>query len=326
MTGFGDTGRISKIYQNLGNGNFSELTQTPFPPVSHSSAEWGDYDNDGDLDIFLCGVDEQGGWLYYTSIYDNNGNDNFIDSGIPFDAVFWGECLWGDYDTDGDLDIVMTGYNSSNWQPFSAIFRNDAIIPNTAPMVPLNLESVTNDNEVILSWDAPFDNETPSSGLTYNAYIISEEDEIIWCSMSDIGNGYRLTNDLGNSNQNTSWRIGELENGNYFWSVQALDNCFEGSEFAAEESFTIGTTGFENPQETKISIYPNPSTGIFKVQLNKINSLNRLSVTNILGKEIFSISGCHKEVMFDLREYGKGIYILRLVSENDIFTSRIFID
>ena len=48
---------VSKIYRNNGNNIFEEQTSFSFlTGVSEGSAAWGDYDNDGDLDILLMGV------------------------------------------------------------------------------------------------------------------------------------------------------------------------------------------------------------------------------------------------------------------------------
>jgi len=63
-------------------------------------ADWGDYDNDGDLDLIIA--DDSG-----IKIYKNNGGDSFTDIGESF---FDGECAkWGDYNNDGLLDVVATG-------------------------------------------------------------------------------------------------------------------------------------------------------------------------------------------------------------------------
>ena len=44
---------------------------------------------------------------------------------------------------------------------------------------------------------------------------------------------------MGNAGHCNSKTIKGLANGKYYWSVQAIDNAFEGSSFAAEKSFTI---------------------------------------------------------------------------------------
>ncbi|MBN2789779.1 MAG: hypothetical protein JXR69_06290 [Candidatus Delongbacteria bacterium] len=53
--------------------------------------------------------------------------------------------------------------------------------------------------------------------------------------MSDTHTGYRKIVDIGNVNQNTTWTIKNLPYGEYYWSVQAIDHNYTGSEFAKEQ-------------------------------------------------------------------------------------------
>ena len=47
--------------------------------MGHGSAAWGDYDNDGRLDILLTGWDAAGNVI--AKVYHNEGSDTFVDIG-----------------------------------------------------------------------------------------------------------------------------------------------------------------------------------------------------------------------------------------------------
>jgi hypothetical protein len=69
----------------------------------------GDYDNDGDIDIFL-GTQSHPGFSYTSILYRNNGNGTFTNvteaSGIMTTFYTWG-AEWGDYNNDGYLDLAL---------------------------------------------------------------------------------------------------------------------------------------------------------------------------------------------------------------------------
>ncbi len=83
----------------------------------------GDYDNDGDLDIFAPNYG-------HNLLYRNNNNGTFtevakaVGVGVENHAVS-GD--WGDYDNDGDLDLSVISYEGpvGAQTPLNALFRND---------------------------------------------------------------------------------------------------------------------------------------------------------------------------------------------------------
>jgi hypothetical protein len=92
-------------------------------PVSSSDAKFCDFDNDGDLDVAITGRQES--WVYITKIYRNDGV-------LPFVEVYnaplghrYSDLVWGDYDNDGDADLLVTGSNDLNQDSFTRIYRND---------------------------------------------------------------------------------------------------------------------------------------------------------------------------------------------------------
>ncbi|MDQ3020657.1 MAG: FG-GAP-like repeat-containing protein [Bacteroidota bacterium] len=96
------------LYKNNGNGFFTSVTNTPLTTNAGDSwsGSWGDYDNDGDLDVFVTNADNQLNFLFR-----NDGNFSFTkitNDQIVNEAGYNAVSGWGDYDNDGDLDMFIT--------------------------------------------------------------------------------------------------------------------------------------------------------------------------------------------------------------------------
>ena len=90
--------------------------------VQNGSSEWGDYDGDGDLDVVVTGSRDGSGGSTFTGLYRNDGGEFNIVSNLS-SGVRNGSSSWGDYDGDGDLDLVITGWDG--FEPRAVLYRND---------------------------------------------------------------------------------------------------------------------------------------------------------------------------------------------------------
>jgi len=114
------------LYQNLGDGTFQSITAGAPGQTNHGSmsSSWGDVDNDGDLDLFVANAQ------YFAS----QNNQLFINENGSFTAITTGDLVtdggcsygsnFGDYDNDGDLDLVVSnGFCTGNILNF--LYKND---------------------------------------------------------------------------------------------------------------------------------------------------------------------------------------------------------
>ncbi|GEM_PF-5541965 len=122
------------IYINDGTGNYTE-TQSEEGP-SQSTAEFGDIDLDGDLDIVESGKYGASGEPR-TFVYYNNGNGNFIRESVgALHGIFDGAIALGDLDQDLDLEIMLSGAVWNQVTSASRIYRNTSgDATNNAPTV-----------------------------------------------------------------------------------------------------------------------------------------------------------------------------------------------
>ncbi len=103
--------------------SFTDATGS-LPQLEYSFSAWGDYDGDGDLDLFYTGFlnanNPGGGGLFQ----NDNGTFTFVDgSGLP--QYDYGEADWADFDGDGDMDIVIMGYEESTGTAKADIYLNN---------------------------------------------------------------------------------------------------------------------------------------------------------------------------------------------------------
>ncbi len=110
-----------RLYLNIGNGEFTQLSGDPIVNQAEFgiSGSWGDYDNDGDLDLFtpiFGGVDR---------LYQNNGDGSFqeiVPGPFGVNPTQTGPGTWGDFDNDGDLDLFVCNTDGNNF-----LYRNDGV-------------------------------------------------------------------------------------------------------------------------------------------------------------------------------------------------------
>jgi hypothetical protein len=114
------------------SGQFSEVA-AGLPPLYGGSSSWGDFDNDGDLDILVCGTNPAGDGK--TLLYKNN-NGIFILEDVGFTGLATGEAIWLDYNNDGFLDVLITGDSSYN-APLTKLYRNNG--SSSFSWIPTNL-------------------------------------------------------------------------------------------------------------------------------------------------------------------------------------------
>lgn len=125
VTGVNPLGKsVAVIYEFDSSLPFlpDSLAADSLDPVSRGSVDWGDFDNDGFLDILLTGLDSFGNPL--SRVYHNDGMGDFLPHPMTFPGVVDGKGKWGDYDQDGREDFVLAGLDAFG-NAMGLLYHND---------------------------------------------------------------------------------------------------------------------------------------------------------------------------------------------------------
>jgi len=111
-----DMGKNNYFYINNGDGTFTQLTKSDIVEDNSVSlcGSWSDYDNDGDLDIFVV----NGVIPSRDMLYTNNGDGTFTeitDSPVVGNFAMSWNGAWGDADNDGDEDLYVSVWGGINY-------------------------------------------------------------------------------------------------------------------------------------------------------------------------------------------------------------------
>ncbi len=247
---------ITQIYRNEGSNVFALQNTISLLNVRDGSVHWGDYDNDGDLDLLLSGSDGYGASATgVTRIYRNEGKNIFIDQ---LDTALGGlsksTSYFGDYDNDNDLDIITYGKMANGYNT-TRIYKNSIALQNTAPSIPINLTTLAIGNNLLFKWNSCNDAQTSSKALTYNISIGSQTGMVDMKSPEiNNYNQRKLMPGMGNVQLDTTFLITrEVSLGDsIYWSVQSVDNAYLTSAMSQEQLSVINLM-VKLPDDTIIS-------------------------------------------------------------------------
>ncbi|WP_210488344.1 T9SS type A sorting domain-containing protein [Rufibacter aurantiacus] len=111
----------AKIYFNNKSGGFTESAQFNDFKFIDPEISTVDFDKDGDLDLFVNGFEVVSNSRFSKMFVNTNGTFAVRDLGLIQKG--FGGAVWGDYDADGDLDLLLNGDGGANGEPSSDIYR-----------------------------------------------------------------------------------------------------------------------------------------------------------------------------------------------------------
>ncbi|MFC2091050.1 FG-GAP-like repeat-containing protein, partial [Bacteroidota bacterium] len=293
MTGTSASGDVFEIYMNIPgeeSTSWVKMNNLELDTIRNGKIDLGDFNGDGYIDLLYSGLNEGVGEITKLSEFDPI-NKKYIESNFDVSDIIKAEVEFGDFEGDGDLDFAISGESKEN--PGSYIFRayvnvrnqsanvlaggakgsgvytsksGETYVVNNPPSPPaligMNVLDTIPENEdgvaVEFTWQSASDDHTPTTGLTYALRIGTTPggDDIMSANAND--NGVRQSSEKGNAEHSLKWRL-RLPEGNYYWTVQAVDASFAGSNFPATKSVQVARKG--EISDLTISVNDNISVG-----------------------------------------------------------------
>ena len=125
-TGYEHDGEVfSKLYENDGKGNFTELKNVSIEGIySGSSINFGDINGDGFQDLLLTGKNSVHKGSAY--LYTNDGKGMFNKKeNTNFQGIKSGKGIFRDINNDGFLDVIISGFMDNLSTTVTKLYTND---------------------------------------------------------------------------------------------------------------------------------------------------------------------------------------------------------
>ncbi len=218
---------------------------------------------------------------FNSSIENTSSASEYFVSGLILDQTYY----WRVYSSDG--------INISEWSDTRSF--TTGLMPLDIPVLISPANGVTNQlTELTLDWNSV-------SGATSYEYQYSTDNTFATYNNGTISNTEVLISGLEYDTE-------------YFWRIQATDGS-QFSEWSEVWSFTTKNyVGLSDIGKNElITIYPNPTTGIFTIQGKGIQSIQ---ITNISGQIVKQLTINNEQFTIDLSNYSKGIYFIKIQIDN----------
>ncbi len=200
---------------------------------------------------------------------------------------------------------------------FGALYEVD---PQGDPIFLAQTDDYTIQQSDLDNWvSIPFNGaQTLAAGTSYMIAIGGYAHPLDTFSIAVSGEGQGATNHV----QDNGCNIGSGGFGDWYW-ISSIP-------MIRMNLGTIASNIAENAFEGKLAVYPNPTKGIFTIDLKNTTADNySIVVSDMLGKEVFAsssfVNGSFKENI-DLSAFDKGVYLLSISNSNTSITEKIVIE
>ncbi|MDR0546065.1 MAG: VCBS repeat-containing protein [Dysgonamonadaceae bacterium] len=291
-----DNDRMWRVFQNQGGFDITKRWEQDI--ARQGSMANGsvivDWDNDGKLDFFT------GGWnptLNRQEIALFLGDDpaqfTFNRSALS-DTYFQGASEQGllvaDLNGDNKVELLLNGFCGVPLSKrASGYMVNQSAAASVPPAAPTNLNADIDESGglmITFTWNAPA-SEAGKNGTSYNLALKNTcTGKWFYNPMAVVGgekNGWRKVGGrMGNVFTNTKYELYDLPDGNYEWTVQAINGAYTGGAFAETKTFKIGAAGIHPVNTYKPEVYISGKKLVVSGSSGDLQSLKIYGVSGVM--------------------------------------------
>jgi hypothetical protein len=330
--------KYNQLHRNNGDGTFTEVSVESglWDPVQTWSSAWADFDNDGDMDVMIGASSFSDGGH---KLMQNNGDGTFTDisegSGIENHFGTSIENYPGDFNNDGWVDVYGLG-NFMAINNGDMTFTISNMSPTYGPVGDLN-----NDGFLDVLSTSFFGGPTAhiNDGNDNNWLVVNT----VGTQSNKSGIGARIT-----LHTNSGQQIRDVRSGQGFAKMQSLNTHFGLGTDTEIDLITVcwpsgivdeiqnpdinqsleivegSTVGVDEMVIDKINLYPNPATGIVRLNLDNPSAFNYISIFDLSGKLIRSEQVFNAQ--FDISDLASGMYNVRVFSAGNVYQTKLAVE
>ncbi len=351
-----DGRRLNLLFQNDGNGNFTDVAQAAgLLPLGQSWAtSFEDIDNDGDLDAMIINHDIS------SVIYENNGNGTFTDitaaTTISSELRSFGygiQVIMEDFNNDTFVDLFLTAIDGNHILFINNGDKTFTEVPSPFPTGNLTIQSaaagdLNNDGFIDIlagfaeDFNFPSDNpdilflndgnsnnwsEIRLQGIESNINGIGARIEIEGAWGKQIrevraGESYGTMNSLM-----THFGLGahtEISKITVKWPSGIVDEVANPNINTSILIIEKSTLDIKEFDKNKFKIYPNPASNSINIGLNEKINLKSVTLYDVLGKQIdVTFNETDTNINIDLSKLDSGLYFVHLHANKTQFVHKI---